>query len=191
MKKRVTLLCLILAVCFMFCACESGLQYDYSDGDDTGELITAENEKVSDDKIGITVVTPNNKDENKIKVHKTEFLFEDFSFKYEKARFNNFAYVSETDTTPQYPEKIALPQYNLEALREIMLKAYTERYGEIKEDGSVYIAQPRFTTRNFTGKLVVTYTIYLQPSTDERGIGCYKDAKRIVMTCDLYTYVTE
>ena len=192
MKKFCLMLCVILAVCSFMCACESGLQYDYSDGDATGELISMENKKVSDDEIGITVVTLEDKENlNKVKVYKSDFVYDDFSFKYEKVRFSDYAYVADEDMMPQYPEKIVLPEYDLAALRTIMLTAYAEKYGELKEDGSIFISQPKFTTKNFTGRLVVSYAVYSHPATDEFGVGCYSDAKKIVMTCDLYTYEVE
>ncbi len=192
MKKICLMLCAVLAVCSFMCACENDIQYDYSDGDATGELISMENKKVSDDEIGITVVTLEDEDaHNKVKVYKSNFVYEDFSFKYEKVRVSDFAYVTDADALPQYPEKVVLPEYDLATLRTIMLTAYAEKFGELKEDGSVYISQPKFTTKNFTGRLVVTYTIYLHPATDEFGVGCYKEAKRVVMTSDLYTYEVE
>lgn len=191
MKKLLSLLCLILAVCFLMCACDNEALLDYSDGDGNNELITMENQKVSGDEIGITVVSVDNKDKNKVKVFKKDFTTEDFSVEFKKVKVSDFAYVTEEDRTAQYPEKITLPQYDLAAFKEIMLNAYSEKFGALPENGSVFISEPRFTTKNFTGRLVVTYTVYMSPATDNLGVGCYKEARRVVMTADLYTYEIE
>ena len=191
MKKLLSLMCLMLVVCFIMCACDNEALLDYSDGDGDNKLIIMENQKVSGDEIGITVVSVDEKEKNKVKVFKKEFAAEDFSVDFKKVKVSNFAYVIEEDKAPQYPEKITLPQYDLAAFKEIMLNAYSEKYGTLPENGSVFVSEPRFTTKNFTGRLVVTYTVYMSPATDEFGVGCYKEARRVVMTADLYTYEIE
>ncbi len=191
MKKLLSLLCVILAVCFLMCACDNEALFDYSDGDGNNELITMENQKVSGDDIGITVVSQNEKDRNKVKVFKKDFTAEDFEVEFKKVKVSDFAYVTEEDRVPQYPEKITLPEYDLAAFKQIMLDAYALKYGALADNGSVFVSEPRFATRNFTGRLVVTYTVYMSPATDSLGIGCYKEARRVVLTADLYTYEVE
>lgn len=191
MKKLLSLLCVILAFSFLLCACDNMAELDYSDGDGNNELITMENKKVSGDDIGLTIVSVEDEDRNMVKVFKKDYTADDFSFDFKKVKVSDYAYVTEEDKVAQYPEKITLPQYDLEALRSIMLTAYAEKYGALPENGSVFVSEPKFTTRNFTGRLVVTYTVYLGPATDSLGIGCYSEARRVILTGDLYTYEVE
>lgn len=187
MKKIIQLICFALAFCFLLCACDNAAA-DYSDADGNSELITMENKKISGDDIGVSVISVESKDKNKIKVFKTEFVDSDFSFEFKKLKVSGFAYVSEDEKTPQYPEKISLPEYDLTVFKEIMLTAYEQKFGALPEEGTFFVSEPQFSTRNFTGRLVVTYIVYTDPTADGLGISCYGEARRVTMTADLYTY---
>ena len=191
MKKTALLLALLLTVCFCLCACNNE-EPDYSDGDGNSELISMENKKVSDDDIEFNVVSvADDKNHSLVKTYKTDYTAEDFSVKFEKVKGSNYAYVSEEDNIPKYPEIILLPEYDLASLKAIMLEAYAAKYGEPLDETTAFVSQPTFATRNFTGKLVVTYVIYTEPTFDKAGIPCYSTTKRVSLTGDLYTFIVE
>ncbi len=189
MKKLLALL-LALMLIFCVCACDTG-EADYSDGDGNSELISLENKKVSRDDIEFNVVSiEEERDKNLIKRYKSVYVKEDFTIKIEKVKATNGAYVAEEDATPQYPEKTVLPQYDLVALKAVMLELYAEKAKTaLAEDA--FVSEPKFTVKSFTGKLVVTYNVYFEPAVDEMGVTCYKSQKRIRLTGDLYTYEVE
>ncbi|MBR3594300.1 MAG: hypothetical protein IKL44_06480 [Clostridia bacterium] len=184
MKKLLVLLCAILVV-LSLCACNDSAEFDYSD-EANNELISMESQKISGDDIGISVVSPAQEDTNKVKVYKLEYIADDFSFEIKDKKVSSFAYLTDEEKVPSYPQKTTLPQYDLEAMREIAVAAYTEKYGELPE-GAV-VTEPKFTTKNFTGKLVVNYTVYSEPAVDEMQVNCFKKAVKITMTGDLYTW---
>jgi hypothetical protein len=187
MKKLLVLLCACLVV-LSLCACNNSAEFDYSDEANDG-LISMESQKISGDDIGISVVSSDQDDINKVKVYKLEYTAEDFSAEIKDKKVSSFAYVTDEEKAPRYPEKITLPQYDLEALREIAVAAYTEKYGALPEGATV--TEPKFTTKNFTGKLVVSYTVYYEPAVDEMQVACFKKAAKITLTGDLYTWEVE
>ena len=190
MKKRALVLMLSLFV-LCLCACTAQPE-DYSDGDGNSELISMENKKVSTDDIEFNVVSADSLSQpSVIKTYKTEFTADDFSVKFQKVKGSEFFYVTEEDLTPLYPEKTLLPEYDLAVLYSILEQKYFEKYGMALDTPTEFVSQPRFSTRSFTGKLVITYTIYSTPTTDELDVSCYDSAKRVTLTCDLYDYKIE
>ena len=188
--KRILALLLALLLLFSVCACDTG-EPDYSDGDGNSELISLENKKVSRDDIEFNVVSiEEERDNNLIKRYKSVYVKEDFALKIEKVKVPNGAYVTDEDAVPQYPEKTILPQYDLAALKAVMLELYEEKEkGPLPQDA--FVSEPKFAVKSFTGKLVVTYNLYFEPSVDEMGITCYKSAKRVKLSGALYTYEVE
>ena len=187
MRKLSLLLVLVIAVSLCFCACND-TPPDYSDGDGNEELLSMENKKISSDNIEFSVVTVDDeRQQSMVKTYKTEFLAEDFEAEYKKLKISGNAYVEESEKIASYPQKIMLPEYDLAALKSIMLSFYSEKYGPLDESTS-FVCEPQFSAKTFTGKLVATYKIYLDKTLDEEGAECYKAAKQVTLTCDLYTY---
>ncbi len=187
MKKLSLLLCVLITV-MCLCACNNTAEFDYSD-EDNGELISMENRKISGDDIGLTVVSPEEDEQNKVKVYKTEFTAADFSAEIKEKKVSDFAYLTEEEKTPRYPEKVSLPQYDLAALKDIATAKYIDKKGNLPE--GFLLSAPQFSTKNFTGKLVITYTAYSGPAVDNTEVACFSRAERITLICDLYTYEVE
>ncbi len=188
--KRFLALLLAFVLVFCVCACDTG-EADYSDGDGNHELISLENKKVSRDDIEFNVVSiEEERDKNLIKRYKSVYVKEDFTVKIEKVKVGGGAYIPAEEAEPQYPEKTVLPQYDLATLKAVMLELYAEK---TKEELPVdaYVSEPKFTVKSFTGKLLVTYNVYFEPTTDSMGVTCYKSQKRVRLTGDLYTYEVE
>lgn len=191
MKKIALLLCAAVLFSLCLCACRNEPE-DYSEGDGNSEFISMENKKVSTDDIEFNVVSADSLSEpSVIKTYKTEFLPEDFTVKFQKVKVSDCVYVAEEDRLPVYPEKTVLPEYDTAALYQILAAKYFEKYGEAIDGADVFVTAPKFSTRNFTGKLLITYLIYSSPDTDELGVACYKAAKRVTLTCDLYDFKVE
>ncbi len=191
MKKFASLL---LAVMLLLCVCACDThEADYSDGDGNSELISLENKKVSRDDIEFNVVSiDEERDKNLIKRYKSIYAKEDFSIKFEKVKVSGGkAYVAAEDTAPVYPEKTALPEYDTAALKAVMLELYSQKAKAPLDETAAFVSEPKFTIKSFTGKLVVTYNIYFEPTVDELGVECYKSMKRVRLTGDLYTYEVE
>ena len=188
--KRILALLLAFVLLFSVCACDTG-EPDYSDGDGNSELISLENKKVSRDDIEFNVVSiEEERDNNLIKRYKSVYAKEDFTVKIEKVKAANGAYVTDEDTVPQYPEKTVLPQYDLAALKAVMLELYAAKAKDALPQDA-FVSEPKFAVKSFTGKLVVMYNVYFEPTVDEMGVTCYKSAKRVKLTGNLYTYEVE
>lgn len=191
MKKILALVLTLLLVSSCLCACDRNDEA-YSEGDADSKLITMESKKVSRDDIEFKVVaTDDGDDQSRVKIFKTDFVSEDFSVKFEKVKVQGGIYVPESELSPQYPEKVALPEYDLTVLKDIMLSAYAAKYETPIDETVSFVSEPIFTTRSFTGKLVVTYTVYSEPMIDGMGVTCYGSARRIRMVTDLYTFAVE
>lgn len=191
MKKILAFVLTLLLVSSCLCACDRNDEA-YSEGDADSKLITMESKKVSRDDIEFKVVaTDESNDQSRVKIFKTDFVPEDFSVKFEKVKVQDGIYVPESELSPQYPEKVTLPEYDLAVLKDIMLSAYAAKYETPIDETVSFVSEPIFTTRSFTGKLVVTYTVYSEPTTDSMGVTCYGSAKRIRMVTDLYTFAVE
>lgn len=191
MKKILALVLTLLLVSSCLCACDRNDEA-YSEGDADSKLITMESKKISRDDIEFKVVaTEDDDDQSRVKTFKTDFVAEDFSVKFEKVKVQGGIYVPETELLPQYPEKVVLPEYDLAVLKDIMLSAYAAKYETLIDETVSFVSEPAFTTRSFTGKLVVTYTVYSEPTIDGMGVTCYGSAKRIRMVTDLYTFAVE
>lgn len=191
MKKILALVLTLLLVSSCLCACDRNDEA-YSEGDADSKLITMESKKVSRDDIEFKVVaTDDGDDQSRVKIFKTDFVSEDFSVKFEKVKVQGGIYVPESELSPQYPEKVALPEYDLAVLKDIMLSAYAAKYETPIDETVSFVSEPIFTTRSFTGKLVVTYTVYSEPMIDGMGVTCYGSARRIRMVTDLYTFAVE
>ena len=79
--------------------------------------------------------------------------------------------------------ELAAGAFRLTFTSLIAVAAYTEKYGALPEGATV--TEPKFTTKNFTGKLVVSYTVYYEPAVDEMQVACFKKAAKITLTGDL------
>ncbi len=190
MKKTALLLVLLLLVSCL-CACTAQPE-DYSDGDGNSELISMENKKVSTDDIEFNVVSADSlSTPSVIKTYRTEFTSDDFSAKFQKVKGSGEFYVAEEDLAPVYPEKTLLPEYNLDVLFGILNEKYLAKYETSLSPDVDFVSQPKFSTRSFTGKLVVTYVIYSNPTVDELGVACYESSRRVTLTCDLYDFKIE
>lgn len=188
MKKIALLLSVLILFCSCLCACSVD-DNDYSDGDGNSELISMENKKISNDDIEFKVVSiDEEKEQNKVKTYKSVYEAADFSVKLEKVKTSGNIYVTDDKLSPKYPEKTLLPEYDIEALKSIMAEAYFAKTNTILDETIMFVSQPEFSVKSFTGKLVVTYYIYFEPLVDEFGVTCYKSAKRLRLTGDLYTY---
>ncbi len=186
MKKLSLLLCIIITV-MCLCACERTAEFDYSD-EDNGELISMENRKISGDEIGLTIVAPE-ETHNKVKVYKTEFTAEDFTSEIKDKKLSAPISIPEEEKAARYPEKVSLPQYDLAAFRDIATAKYIDKKGNLPEGFT--LSAPQFSTKSFTGKLIISYTAYSSPSEDENGVKVYAHADRITLSGDLYTYEVE
>lgn len=186
MKKLHILLALIVVFSMFVCACKESPS-SYNDGTGNSEMLSMENKKISTDDIEFSVVTDDEDERNTVKTYKTEFLYEDFEVKFDDIKANDYIYVTEADEAPVYPKKTLLPEYDLDALKAIMLEYYVGEYGALDEKAS-FVCQPVFSTKNFTGKLIVTYKVYTDPTIDEFANKCFATGKEITLTCELYDY---